>query len=167
MEIRIRKADEHDIPGILRIVNYEIVHTTANYSYQENSLDDQLEWYWKKQEERWPVIVADLNHKVIGFGTYGAFRLKEAYRYSVEHSVYVAKEARGQGIGQMLLKELIQLALQQSYHTMIAGVDSSNQGSYAFHQRMGFKEVGRFSEVGYKFDRWLDLILMQLLLREE
>lgn len=167
MEILIRPATEQDMPSVLEIVNYEITHSTVNYSYSEDTLDNQLDWFRKKQLAALPVMVAERAQQVLGFGTYGPFRPKDAYQYSVEHSVYVAKEARGQGIGQLLLQELIRRAREQGYHTMIAGVDGSNQGSYHFHRKLGFVEVGRFREVGYKFDQWLDLIFLQLFLQED
>jgi phosphinothricin acetyltransferase len=111
-----------------------------------------------------PVIVAEKDNEVVGFGTYGIFRPWDAYRFSVEHSIYTHHNFRGMGIGKLIMTELIKLAIEQGFHTMIAGVDASNKGSYGFHKKFGFQEIGTFKEVGYKFDRWLDLVFMQLFL---
>lgn len=164
METLIRNAENKDVPAILNIVNEAIQHTTAIYDYQQKSLTEQESWFQQKQAAGMPVIVAEYQSEVVGFGTYGIFRPKDAYQYSAEHSIYVSAEMRGKGIGKKLLQEIIQMARKQGYHTLIAGIDAHNRGSIAFHQTFGFVEVGRFKEVGYKFDRWLDLIFLQLLL---
>lgn len=111
-----------------------------------------------------PVVVAESNGQVVGFGSYGIYRPWDAYRFSAEHSIYVTEGHQGKGIGGRILMELIAHARRQHFHTMIAGIDAANKGSYAFHQKHGFTEVGRLREVGYKFDQWLDLIFMQLFL---
>ena len=94
------------------------------------------------------VIVADLNGKAIGFGTYGPFRARPAYSKSIEHSVYVHKDHRGKAVGNSLMVELIKLAKVGEFHTMIAGIDSSNMNSVEFHRKFGFEVVGTFKEVG-------------------
>ena len=95
---------------------------------------------------------------------YSEFRFREAYKFTVEHSVYVHENFHGKGIGKLLLQELIALAQKQNLHTMIAVIDAENQGSVAFHEKFGFKTVGIIKESGYKFDRWLDSVFMQLIL---
>lgn len=102
--------------------------------------------------------------KVIGFGYYSEFRFREAYKFTVEHSVYVHPNHHGKGIGKLLLTELIRLAKAQNLHTMIGVIDSENTGSIAFHEKMGFETVGVIKESGYKFDRWLSSVFMQLML---
>jgi L-amino acid N-acyltransferase YncA len=111
-----------------------------------------------------PVIVAETENGTIGYATYGTFRHKIGYRFTVEHSVYVAEEFLGKGVGKLLLAELIQLAKKQKYHTMIGVIDSENKGSIAFHKKYGFETVGVIKESGYKFDRWLSSVFMQLIL---
>jgi phosphinothricin acetyltransferase len=111
-----------------------------------------------------PVLVCEINGQAVAYGSYGIFRAWDAYKFSVEHSIYVHKNFQGQGIGKQLLIALIDKAKQDGYHTMIAGIDADNQKSCEFHKKLGFFEVGRFKEVGYKFDRWLDLVFMQLML---
>lgn len=165
MEIQIRKAAITDVPEILDIVNYSILHTTANYNYDIQTPDIQTKWFEDKQSKNYPVIVADYNGKAIGFGTYGMFREKIGYQFTVEHSVYVADEYIGKGIGKLLLTELIRLAQEQGFHVMIGGIDASNSGSIAFHKKFGFVENGIVREVGFKFGKWLDLLFMQLILK--
>lgn len=162
--IFVRQATEADVPAILELVNYEILNTTVLYEYEPRTLEEQLHWFHQKVQDGWPIIVAEHEHAVVGFGTFGKFRERVAYRYSVEHSVYVAHEHHGKGIGRALLTELIALATDGGYHTMIAGIDSSNAGSVEFHRKLGFTELGTFREVGYKFDRWLHVIFMQRIL---
>lgn len=164
MEVTIRQAIEEDVNAILKIINHEIQHSTALYDYKERTYVQQLAWFKKKKVDQMPVIVAQLRNKVVGFGTYGIFRPWDAYQFSIEHSLYVNADNRGLGIGKKLLSELIQLARQNGYHTMIAGIDSSNEGSFHFHKQFGFQEIGTFREIGYKFDRWLDLRFLQLFL---
>lgn len=162
MEVIIRPATAEDLPSILEIVNHAILNTTAIYDYDERSLAEQQAWFAEKQVSNFPVIVAESNKEVIGFGTYGAFRVKVGYRFTVEHSVYVNNKATGKGIGKLILQKLIDLAREQNYHTMIGVIDASNAGSIEFHKRFGFKETGVLKEVGYKFDKWLDVSLMQV-----
>ena len=167
MNIIIRTAKTEDVNSILDIINHEIVHSTVVYDYQERSYEQQLAWFQKKTQDNMPVIVAEKEGSVLGFGTFGIFRPWDAYRFSVEHSIYTHKDSRGMGIGKLIMTELIRLATEQGFHTMIAGVDNSNTGSYEFHKKFGFQEIGTFKEVGYKFDQWLDLIFMQLFLNKK
>lgn len=165
MNVIIRNAQESDLQSILDIVNYSIVHTTANYNYEPQTLDNQQEWFRQKQALNFPVIIAEFNDRVIGFGTYGTFREKIGYRFTVEHSVYVDSSFIGQGIGKLLLQNLITTAREQGIHVMIGGIDASNEDSIAFHRKFGFTECGIIKEAAFKFDRWLDLLFMQLVLR--
>lgn len=166
MSVRIRDAKREDLPIILKIVNYEIEHTTSIYDYDKRNLEYQTAWFEKKKIEKMPIIIAEENGEVIGFGTFGIFRQWDGYQFSVEHSIYLDKDSRGKGTGKKIMKELIRLAIEQGYHTMIAGVDANNVKSIKFHHDFGFKEVGRFNQIGYKFEKWLDLIFMQLFLKE-
>ena len=165
MNISIRKASLEDIPKILAIVNYAIEHTTSNYLYEKLPLATQILWFEDKIAKNFPVIVADDDGIVVGFGTYGTFREKIGYQYTVEHSVYVADDCIGKGVGSLLLTELIQLAKSEGYHVMVGGIDAANKDSIAFHKKFGFTENGVLKEVGFKFDQWLDLQFMQLILK--
>ena len=164
LKMKIREAEKEDLPAILEIMNDAILYSTAIYDYHARTPAFINKWFAKKQSDNLPVIVAEHGGKTVGFGSYGIFRAWDAYQYSAEHSVYVANGFRGQGMGRKLLERLIVLAKEQGFHTLIAGIDADNEASCQFHSKHGFVEVGRFREVGYKFDKWLDLIFMQLLL---
>lgn len=166
MGILVRKGEKADLPYILEIVNYEIEHSAAIYDYRARTLEEQWEWYEYKVNNQFPLLVAVEGNTVTGFGTYGPFREKVGYRRTVEHSIYIHRKYRGLGVGSILMKELIARARTEKYHTMIAGIDSSNKASIDFHRKFGFYEVGKFREVGYKFGRWLDVVFMQLMLEE-
>ena len=165
MDIKIRPAVFSDIDTILEIINHEILHSTSIYDYEPRDFETQKLWFEEKQTQNLPVIVAETENGAIGFATYGSFRQKEAYKFTIEHSVYVAEEFIGKGVGKLLLAELIQLAKNQGYHTMIGAIDADNSGSITFHEKFGFKAAGTIREVGYKFDKWLDLVFMQLILK--
>ena len=164
MEIKIRPYQTEDTQAILDIINHNILHSTALYDYQIRSYEQQQNILEEKISKNFPVIVAELNGQAVGFGMYSEFRFREAYKFTVEHSVYVNEAFHGKGIGKLLLAELISLARKQKLHTMIAVIDSENQSSVEFHEKFGFKTVGIIKESGYKFDRWLHSVFMQLIL---
>jgi len=164
MEIKIRPYKTDDTQPILEIINHNILYSTALYDYNIRTYEQQQAILEEKINKNFPVIVAELNGKVVGFGMYSEFRFREAYKFTVEHSVYVNEDFHGKGIGKLLLQELINLARKQKLHTMIAVIDSENQSSVTFHEKFGFKTVGIIKESGYKFDRWLDSVFMQLIL---
>ena len=160
----LRKAEVSDLEEILKINNHEILHSTINYDFVAKTLKEQTEWFNQKNLAGFPVLVAIFDGEIAGFATYGTFRPKPGYRFTVEHSVYLGQNFRGKGIGTLLLSEQIKIATEAGFHTMVGGIDSSNERSYLFHQKLGFKEVARFREVGHKFGQWLDIIFMQLIL---
>jgi len=164
--MNIRNAIKEDVPDILDILNEAIANTTAVYDYYPRTLEMQMDWFAKKKEANMPVLVVTEGVKVIGFGSYSVFRPWEGYKYSAEHSIYIDSDHRGKGLGKKILIELMQLAKDSGMHCMIAGIDSENIGSIELHKKFGFKEVARFKEVGYKFDRWLDAVFMQLIFKE-
>ena len=164
MKIQIRPYQTEDTQAILDLINHQILHSTALYDYNIRTFEQQQNILEEKINKNFPVIVAELDGQVAGFGMYSEFRFREAYKFTVEHSVYVNEGFHGKGIGKLLLQELITLARKQKRHTMIAVIDAENQGSVAFHEKFGFKTVGIIKESGYKFDRWLDSVFMQLIL---
>ena len=163
MAINIRPYKTDDTQAILAIINHNILHSTSLYDYNIRSYEQQKTILEEKINKNFPVIVAELDGIVVGFGMYSEFRFREAYQFTVEHSVYVSEDFHGKGVGKQLLQELINLARKQKIHTMIGVIDSENQSSVVFHEKFGFKTVGIIKESGYKFDRWLDSVLMQLL----
>lgn len=164
MEIKIRPYQIEDTQAILDIINYNILHSTALYDYSIRSLEQQKAILDDKIKKGFPIIVAEFDGLVTGFGLYSEFRFREAYKFTVEHSVYVNNNFHGKGIGKIVLKELIALAKKQGLHTMIGVIDAENQSSVDFHEKFGFKTVGIIKESGFKFDRWLHSVFMQLLL---
>lgn len=165
MEIKIRHYQTQDTETIVTILNYYIANSTALYDYELRTLEQQKAVFEEKLIKGFPVIVATINNRVVGFGYYSEFRFREAYKFTVEHSVYVIPNQHGKGIGKALLKNLIELAKKQEIHTMIAVIDYENQGSIAFHEQFGFTTVGIIKESGYKFERWLHSVFMQLILK--
>ncbi len=163
MKIAIRPYQTEDTQAILDIINYNILHSTALYDYNIRTYEQQKAILDDKLAKNFPVIVAEANGQVVGFGMYSEFRFREAYKFTVEHSVYVVNDYNGKGIGNLLLAELIALAKVQKLHTMIAVIDAENQGSVSFHEKFGFKTVGIIKESGYKFNRWLHSVFMQLI----
>lgn len=149
---------------ILAILNDAIVNSTALYDYQPRTLDNMVSWFKVKEAGQFPVIGIMENNQLIGFASYGNFRPWPAYKYTVEHSVYVHKDHRGKGLGLALMNELITQARQQEYHVMIGGIDVSNKGSIALHEKLGFVEAGVIKQAAFKFGRWLDLGFFQLVL---
>lgn len=164
MEITLRPYKSDDTQAILDIINFNILHSTALYDYTIRSFEQQKNILEEKIRKDFPVLVAELDGIAVGFGMYSEFRFREAYKFTVEHSIYVNEKHHGKGIGKLLLQELIQLAKNQKLHTMIAVIDAENQSSVEFHEKFGFKTVGIVRESGYKFDRWLHSVFMQLIL---
>ncbi|MFM9988878.1 GNAT family N-acetyltransferase [Flavobacterium sp.] len=164
MSITIRVATIEDMPSVLEIVNHEILHSTSIWDYDIRTLEQQISILKEKKKHNFPFIVAEKKGKIIGFGTYGSFRFKVGYQFTVEHSVYTDKDSIGKGVGKLLMTRLITLAKAQKLHTMIGVIDSENKSSITFHEKFGFKTVGIIKESGYKFDRWLDSVFMQLIL---
>ncbi|CAM2943446.1 GNAT family N-acetyltransferase [Flavobacterium frigoris] len=164
MEIKIRPYQAEDTQAILDIINYNILNSTALYDYNVRSYEQQKTILDDKINKGFPVIVAELDGAVTGFGMYSEFRFREAYKYTVEHSVYVNNDFHGKGIGKILLQELIILAKKQGLHTMVAVIDAENQSSVVFHEKFGFTTAGMIKESGFKFDRWLHSVFMQLIL---
>jgi len=164
MEISIRPYRKEDVQPIVDIINYNILNSTALYDYQPRTLEQQEAIFEDKLKKGFPIIVAVIEDKVVGFGYYSEFRFREAYRFTVEHSVYVNNDFHSKGIGKVIMENLILLAKNQKLHTMIAVIDSENQSSVTFHEQFGFKTVAVLKETGFKFDRWLHSQLMQLML---
>ncbi|MBR9860754.1 N-acetyltransferase [bacterium] len=153
-----------DCESIRNIMNFEIQNRSSMYDEVPKKLEEVQNWFYSKMNSNFPVQVVEVGTKVCAYATYGAFRPKSAYRFTVEHSIYVHREFQGQGIGDQLMKWLIASIADNGYHSSVAGIDSGNTGSLKFHEKYGFVEVARFKEIGFKFDRWLDLIFMQKIL---
>jgi len=164
MTLAIRDACDADLAAMLAIYNDAVLTTTAVYDYAPRQSEQQAAWLRTKREQSLPVLVAEDEGTVVGFASFGPFRPWPAYLHAVENSLYVAPECRGRGIGSLLLPALIRRAADRGLHTMIAGIDATNEASLRLHAKFGFERVALFREVGWKFERWLDLAFLQLML---
>ncbi|MGH8217915.1 MAG: GNAT family N-acetyltransferase [Steroidobacteraceae bacterium] len=155
----------HHATAILAILNHAILDSTALYEYRPLPPESMGPWFRAKTEASFPVLGMESDSgELLGFATYGTFRARPAYKYSIEHSVYVTAGHQGRGIGSTLMRELIRTAIVQDRHVMIGGIDAGNAGSIAFHRKLGFEHAGTIRQAGYKFGRWLDLAFYQLIL---
>jgi phosphinothricin acetyltransferase len=127
-----------------------------------HTLDDRIQWYEKKKQEGYPLLVFEENNKAVAFATFGPFRTWPGYKYTIEHSVYVHKDYRNKGIGMNLMKEIIRIANEREYQTLVAGIDASNESSIKIHEKLGFELAGIIKKAGFKFGKWLDLAFYQL-----
>jgi len=166
MEYRIGSCTEKQLPEILEILNEAILHSTALYDYKPRTMENMQTWFAAKQQGNYPIIgVFDPGEKLLGFSSYGSFRNWPAYKYSVEHSIYIRSDRRGKGLGKMLLREIIKSAEEQDYHVLIGGIDASNTASIHLHEKEGFVLSGTIRQAGYKFGEWLDLSFYHLILK--
>jgi phosphinothricin acetyltransferase len=164
--MKIIPCDSRYAEPILDILNDAILHSTALYDYTPRTLDDMKTWFETKTKNNFPVVgIVDDHDKLLGFGSYGTFRGWPAYKYTVEHSLYIRKDNRGKGLGKIILREIIQQATHQDYHCLIAGIDSTNEVSVALHRQFGFEYCGTIQQAGFKFNTWLDLAFYQLILK--
>ncbi len=159
--LQLHDAAEADLAGLMAIYNEVVASSTAIFSHQPVTLDERRHWWQTRIAQGYPVLVARDAQGVAGFSTFGDFRPWPGYRFSVEHTVHVRAADRGRGVGTLLVQALFARAATLGKHTMIAGVDAANAPSIRFHERLGFSKAGLLREVGYKFDRWLDLVFLQ------
>lgn len=163
--MQIRDALDADLAGILQIYNDAVLHSTAIWNDRVVDLDNRRAWLAERHEQGYPVLVAiDDDGQVAGYASFGPWRPHDGFRHTVENSVYVSPDHRGSGIGRSLMQALIERARQLEKYVMIAFIESENRASVHMHQQLGFIHVGQMRQVGCKFDRWLDLTMMQLTL---
>jgi L-amino acid N-acyltransferase len=151
--------------AILAIFNDAIINSTVLYDYKPRTMEMMTGWFEAKSKGKFPVIgIENDSGELMGFGSYGTFRAWPAYKYSVEHSVYVDARFRRQGVGKRLLHEVIAAAQGQDYHLLVGVIDASNSVSIQLHEAMGFTHCGTIRQAGFKFSRWLDVSFYQLIL---
>jgi len=151
--------------AILDLFNEAILNTTALYDYQPRLPDTMSSWFRGKEAGRYPVVGAETaSGELMGFASYDRFRPHPAYKYTVEHSVYVNVEHRRSGVATRLMQELINVARRQDYHVVVGGIDTHNVPSIALHEKLGFTYAGTIQHAGFKFGRWLDLAFYQIVL---
>jgi L-amino acid N-acyltransferase YncA len=160
---RIRLADVRDVPLITEIYNEAVLQTTATFDTEVKTIEDRTQWLKNRHAEH-PVFVCESDSTVVGWGALGSWSDRAAYNVTVENSVYVLKSHQGKGIGRLLLKELISSAKKSNKHSILARIADNNKPSISLHLQAGFKPIGTMKEVGYKFNRLIDVSLLQLML---
>lgn len=159
----IRPARKTDMERILDIYNYEVLNSTASFDIKPKALDDRLEWF-EKHTGRYPVIVAEVNEKAVGYASLSPYREKEGYAATVELSVYVSAHYRGYGIGKALMEEILKMARENGgIHTVISVITGGNEISVKLHESFGFVHCGTIKEAGRKFGKYLDIENYQLM----
>jgi phosphinothricin acetyltransferase len=163
--MNVIRCDRAYAGQVLAILNDAIVNSTAIYDYKPRTPQMMDAWFDAKQRGNYPVIgaVAD-SGELMGFASYGTFRAWPAYKYTIEHSIYVAAKFRGKGLGKRLLQEVITHARGQQYHVLIGAIDSQNAVSIRLHEQFNFQLAGTIRQAGFKFGNWLDLVFYQLIL---
>jgi L-amino acid N-acyltransferase len=160
--MKVRPAKREDLPDILEIYNDAVLKTTASYDYEPRTLEHRTTWFEDRTREQYPIFVAENEAKqVVGWSALNPFHTRMGYRFTAENSVYVAATERGKGIGKLLLEPLITGAKKRGLHAIIAVIDAENEPSIRLHAHFGFEKVGLFKEVGFKFDRWLNVVYME------
>ncbi len=160
----IRELEDADLPALTAIYNDAVINTTAIWNDETVDVENRRAWINVRRGLGYPVLVADIDGVTAGYATFGDFRAFAGFRFTVEHSIYVDQSFRRCGIARRLLPVLSERARALGKHAMIGAIAADNAASIKLHVEAGFLEVGRMPEVGRKFDRWLDLVLMQKLL---
>ncbi|WP_085520559.1 GNAT family N-acetyltransferase [Tuberibacillus sp. Marseille-P3662] len=163
--VYIREAVLDDLPAMLDIYNDAIRNLTVTFDLEEETLEERRGWF-ESHGGQYPLIIAELDGEVVGYGCLSAFRDKAAYAYSTELSIYISRYHRGYGIGHSLMKEIISRAAQLGYHTVIGSITAGNEASVHLHKKFGFEFVSRFKEVGFKFGEWQDVDFYQLIITD-
>jgi phosphinothricin acetyltransferase len=168
--ITLRQAIAADAEQIRLIYNHEVLTTAATFDLVPRSLDEQRAWLADRSGAFAAIVAVDADaqpgHEIVGFGALSPYKERAAYRTSVENSVYVRTDAQGSGVGTLLLMRLLEIAAAGGFHAVFARINSAGQASIALHARCGYELVGVEREVGRKFNRWLDVVVMQVLLRQ-
>jgi phosphinothricin acetyltransferase len=160
----IRPATLNDVPAITRIYNHAVVHTTATADWVPVADIVRERWLQERQAQGLPVVVTEIDSEVRGWGSLSLYNPRPGYQTTVENSVYIEPDWHGCGLGSRILAHLIEEARRLGKHAIIASLDGENVASAALHQKFGFVERGRFPELVRKFDRWIDVVHLQLML---
>ncbi|MGZ5503712.1 MAG: N-acetyltransferase family protein [Chthoniobacterales bacterium] len=163
VSLSLRVATKDDAPAITELLNHYIAHSTSTFIDEPQTVADRIAWF-EQHSERHPVIAAESDGRFVGCGALSIHNPRGGYRHSVEISIYVHPDFHRHGIGRALLSELIDRARAIGHHVLIAGCCTESTASIALHESLGFTRVGTFREIGRKFDRWLDVVYLQLIL---
>jgi len=164
MSLEVRRADDRDAESIRAIYNPEVLNSTVTFDLVPRSLEEQLAWLHQRSGAHAVLVAVDEAGAVAGFGSLSAYKERAAYSTTVEDSVYVARDRQGQGVGRLLLTELVATATAHGFHAVMARIVGGHDVSIRLHAALGFEIVGTEREVGRKFGRWLDVVVMQKLL---
>ena len=161
---RVREAVEADVPAIVDLQNVLLTTTTVEWTDSPRTLAERVDWLRRQRVLRYPVLVAVEVGEVVGWCSFGDFRDTTkwpGYQYTVEHTIHVREDVWGKGVGRGLMTALLETAHTLGKHVMVGAVTGENEASIRFHERLGFVEVARMPQIGAKFGRWLDLVLLQ------
>jgi phosphinothricin acetyltransferase len=158
--LAIRAARESDLTDILAIYNHAVVNTTATFDLEPRTAEAQEAWFVEHVPPH-PAIVWEEEGRLLGWASISPYHSRCAYRFTGEASVYVAPDAHRRGIGEGLLREIIALGARYDYHSLVGGITEENVASSRLAEKVGFRRVGTLDEVGYKFDRWLNVTMYQ------
>ncbi len=161
MNKNIRKANVLDLARITDIYNWAVENTTASFDIKSHTIEQRAEWF-AGHDERHPLIVYELEGKVVGYASLSEFRSKEAYKSTCEMSVYVDHEYHNRGIGKELIEEIIKLGKDAGFHVIISVICADNNISIDMHEKFGFVLCGNIKQVAFKFGRYLDCLFYQL-----
>jgi L-amino acid N-acyltransferase len=159
----IRKANKNDLRDIMSIMNYYIEHSTTTFDLFPKKKEEVEQWY-EQFQTTYPLLIAEKDNQIIGYTCLTPYKLKEAYKQTVELSIYVANGTKGRGVGMALMTAIIAEAQKRNYHTILSLITTENVGSSIFHEKFGFEKVGQLKEVGLKFNKQLDVSIYQRLL---
>ncbi len=159
----MRLATLEDAPAIMRIYNAEVESQTSTFDLVPRTLDDQRRWI-AERSGAFSAVVASIDGDVVGFASLSPYKERPAYRTTVENSVYVSRDHPRLGIGRTLMEHVIGIAADSGFHSIVARIEASGTASRQLHTACGFELVGVEREVGRKFNRWLDVAVMQLML---
>ena len=162
--MRTRLVEPRDAEATRAIYNVEVLESTVTFDITPRSLADQQVWIAEHSGGHPAIVAVDDDETVLGFASLSAFKPRAAYAPTVEDSVYVHRDARGGGIGKLLLRDIIRLGSDHGFHSAVARIVGGHEASIALHRKCGFEEIGCEREVGRKFGRWLDVVLLQRML---
>ena len=160
----LRDASAADLPSISAIYNYYVLHSTCTYQIDPETLAERQAWFDLHSPDKYPVVVAEIDGQVVGWGSLSKFHARAGYAPTGEASVYVAQGFHRRGLGRTILQSIIERARIARFHSLIGGASADQSASIALQESLGFTRVAHFREVGQKFGQWLDVIYMQLML---